>query len=269
MTKKLVVGGLILVACLFVAKKTNFCSYASTIIASGRDRLRSEIPRELEIARVRNEIQRLDRDYANLLGPIAEKKAAVRRLENEVSTAKASLEERREALKALTNAIDSKEKEIAYLGSNYNLGQAKVRLAKDFATFRKLEVNLDTQEKLLGAQRQNLAATIDQLGKLVDQKREFEIAQAELEANEEMLKATAILHPLKTDDSHVADIANSQKEIRQAQEVERERRALEQQYGSKIGDAQPPVVPVGDLSAIRDHLEGRTTPATKVAQGSK
>jgi hypothetical protein len=268
MTKKLVVGGLILVACLWVAKKTHFCSYASTIIASGKDRFRQEIPRSLEIARVKNEIQRLDRDYQDLLGPIAEKKVEVRRLENEVNTTKARASERREALLALTNAIDSKEKFINYENSQYSLDQARVRLAKDYASFKKMEVNLATKEKLLEAQRQNLAATIDQLTKLVDQKREFEIAVAQIEADEAVLGAQSLVIPLKTDEGRVADINNTLKDLKQAQEREQEERLLQQQFGSKIGDAPQSVVPVGDLNAIRDHLEGRVaTPATKVAQG--
>jgi len=268
MCKKLVVGGLILVACLWVAKRTNFVSYAGTIIANGRDRLRQEIPRDLELARVRNEIKNLDRDYQALLGPIAERKVAVRRLEGEVSSAKANLTERREGLLALTSAVESKEKEIAYQGGNYNLAQAKVKLAQDFSLFRRMEVNLATQEKLLDAQRKNLSATLDQLGKLVNQKREFEITLAQLEAQEAVLAVDRCQSPLQTDEGRVADISNTLKEIQQAQEIEQAGRELQSQYGSKISDAQPPVPSVGDLSVIRDHLEGRvTTPATKVAQG--
>jgi len=270
MTKKLIVGGLVLVACLWVVKKTQFMSYAGTIIASGRESFGKIVPPELEIARVQNEIQRLDRDYQGLLGPIAEKKAAVRRLEKEIDSAKVNLDSRRESLLALTGSIDSKEKEIAYNGNAYTLSQAKVQLAKDFAVFKKLEVNLDTQKKLLDAQRLNLNATIDQLGKLVDKKREFEIALAEIQANEELLRATKVTTPLPADDGRVADLDSSIKDLRQAQEVEWEHRKLLQQFGTKIGDAQPQVPPVGDLTAVRDYLEGHGTAAnTKVAQGSK
>ena len=270
MTKKLIVGGLVLVACLWVVKKTQVMSYACTLISSGRASLQHQIPREFEIARVRNEIQRLDRDYAGLLGPIAEKKAAVRRLENEVSATEAKLTDRRDALLALTNAVDSKEKEIAYNGSSYSLAQAKVKLAQDFALFRKMEVNLATQKKLLDAQRQSLQATVDQLGTLVAQKRDFETALAEIEANEAVLQATRASTPLPGDDGRIGDINNSLKDLKEAQEIEVERRRLEQQYGSRIGDAQPQVTPVTDLTAVREHLEGRGTPVnTKVAQGSK
>ena len=271
MTKKLIVGVLVLVACLWVVKKTQVLSYASTIITNGKAALQHQIPREFEIARVKNEIQRLDRDYAALLGPIAEKKAAVRRLENEVSNTETRLTDRRDALLALTNAIDSKQKEIVYNDSNYSLAQAKVRLAQDFATFKKMEVKLATQKKLLEAQRQNLEATIAQLGKLVVQKREFETALAEIEANEAVLAATRVSTPLRTDDGRVSDIANTLKDLKEAQEVERERRTLEQQYGTRIGDAQPTPTQVTDLTAVREHLEGRGTPVgtTKVAQGSK
>jgi hypothetical protein len=266
MTKKLIVGGLILVACLWVAKRTHFCSYANTIIAKGREQLRQEIPRDLEIARVKNEIQRLDQDYQALLGPIAEKKAAVRRMQDNVDAARVNLSDRRAALLALTNAIEAKERLITFQNGQYSLDQAKVKLARGYADFKKLEVNLATQEKLLDAERQNLAATLEQLGKLVDQKRAFEIEVAQAEADEAVLQVQSIGSPLKTDDSRVADIASSLKEIRERQDAHRERILLQQTYGSKIGDAVPSAPTITDLHAIRNDLEGRASPSSKVAQ---
>jgi chromosome segregation ATPase len=269
LTKRLIVGGLIVVACVWMARKTHVMSYATTLIAQGKDRMDQAIPRELEIARVKNEIQSLDRDYQALLGPIAEKKAAVRRLEKEIVVAKENLDGRGKALLALTDAVESKEKEIAYLGNNYTLSQAKVRLAKDYASFKKAKVNLETQQKLLDAESQNLSATIDQLQKLVEQKREFEIAIAKIEAEEAVLRAQGVSSPLKADDGRVADLSNSIKNLLHAQEVERERRLMALQFGENIGEAAGPVVDVGNLAAIRDDLQGKTNTTTKVAQTSK
>jgi len=270
MTKKLVVAGIIVVACLWVAKKTQFISYAGTMIAQGKANLHRQIPIDLQLARVRNEIKQLDKDYQALLGPIAEKKVAVKNLETEVVTGKDNLAARREALVALTKSIQDKETLISYQGSNYNLDQARVKLAQDFTDFKKKEIHLATKEKLLNAERTNLTATFDQLDKLVSQKREFEIKLAELEAEVEMLRARSTTCPLPTDDGRVADIANSLKEIEQALKVQTTTIELQQHYGTKIGDAQPSVQPVTDLNTVLDHLQGKAaTPGAKVAQGQK
>ena len=90
MCKKLAVGVVIALACLWVAKKTNVTSYASTLIAKGQATVRGQIPRDLELARVQHEIQQLDRDYQGLLGPIAEKMASIKKLEREITTARAN-----------------------------------------------------------------------------------------------------------------------------------------------------------------------------------
>ena len=73
MTKKLVIAGILVVAALWVAKKTHFMSYAATCIAHGKESVRKHIPRDLELASIRNDIKQLDREYTDLFGPILEK----------------------------------------------------------------------------------------------------------------------------------------------------------------------------------------------------
>ncbi len=265
MTKKLIIAGVALVACLWVAKKTQMMSYACTLIANGRESVRKQIPRDLELARIRNEIKNLDRDYNNLLGPIAEKKAAVHRLEKEIAQDKAGLVTQRQALLDLTKAVEEKQTQISYNGGSYKLEAAKGKLARDFSIFKKKEQELAAKEKLLEAEQQNVAASLEQLDKLVSQKREFEIRLAELEAEEAVLSASRVTTPLKTDEGRVADIKNSLDNIQRGQEVEKEHRALQQQYGTKIGDAQPSAPPAVDLNEVRNHLQGTTSTGTSKA----
>ena len=268
MFKKLAVGAVIALACLWVAKKTHVGSYASTVIAFSKDQVRGQIPRDLELARVQHEIQQLDRDYQGLLGPIAEKMACIKKLEREIANAKANQLEQREELLALTKAVETKETPISYHGNTFGLDRAKVKLARDFAAFKRLEVNLASKEKLLEAEVKNLAATRDQLDKLISQKRDFEIRVAQLEAEEATLKLASIQTPLFTDDGRVADINRTLEQIAHGQEVEVTKRQLQQQYGSKIADAQPSNVQVGtlDLDEIRGYLQGTPETAVKVGQ---
>lgn len=264
MIKKIAVGVVIAMACLWVAKKTNVTSYASTLIAKGQASVRGQIPRDLELARVQHEIQQLDRDYQGLLGPIAEKMASIKKLDREIAVARVSQQEQRQSLLALTASIDAKVSQISYNESNYTLDQAKVRLAKDFGNFRKLEANLTTKEKLLEAEAKNLAAIRDQLDKLTSQKREFEIRVATLEADEATLRVARIQTPLVTDDGRVADIKNTLDRIEHSQNVEQNEHILQQQYGSKIGDAQPQVqIRSVDVENIREYLQGKIE-STKV-----
>jgi chromosome segregation ATPase len=263
MFKKLAIVAVIGVAGLWVAKKTHVGSYACTVVSSAKDHIRGQIPRSLELARVQNEIQQLDRDYQGLLGPIAEKMAAIKKLDREITTARANQQEQRGDLLALTKAIENCETPVSYQGSLFNADQAKVKLAREFAAYKRLETHLASKEKLLDAETKNLAAVRDQLDKLVTQKREFEIRLAQLEAEEETLNVARIQTPLQTDDSRVADIKRTLDRIEHAQSVETQQHVLQQQYGSKIGDAQPTDSSVNlDVSEIRGYLQGTTTKTT-------
>jgi len=267
MCKKIALGVIVALVGLWVVQKTHVASYAATLFAKGKDTVRGQIPRGLELARVQHEIQQLDRDYQGLLGPIAEKMAAIKKLDREIATAKDNLQEQRKDLLALTNAVDARETLITCGSVNYSLDQAKVKLARDFATFKKLEAHMASREKLLEAENRNLAATRDQLDKLISQKREFEIRLAQLEAEEATLEVARIRTPLVTDEGRVADIKKTLDRIEQAQNVEQFEHVLGQQYGTKIGDAQPEAQPRAvDLNEIRSHLQGKSGSEAKVVQ---
>ena len=105
MTKKLVIAGIIVVAALWVAKKTHFMSYAATCIAHGKESVRQHIPRDLELARIRNEIKQLDRDYTDLFDPIAEKKVSVK-AHRISATARKAIEEKGGTIELLAAAGD-------------------------------------------------------------------------------------------------------------------------------------------------------------------
>jgi chromosome segregation ATPase len=267
MFKKITVGVVLALACRWVVRKTELVSYGSTLIARGKESVRKQIPRDLELARAQHEIQQLDRDYRGLLGPIAEKMAAVKRLEREISTAQDNLQLQRDHLLALTQAVETKQTQITCDGNTYSLDHAKVKLARDFATFKKLETHLASKEKLLDAETKNLTATRDQLDKLMTQKREFEIRVAQLDAEEAALKVARIKTPLQSDNGRVASIKKTLDRIEHGQTVEQYQHQLQQQYGTKIGDAQPSVSTTTlDLNEIRDYLEGRATSTAKSGQ---
>jgi hypothetical protein len=267
MFKKLVVVALAVMACVWVAKKTQVCSYASTLVAQGREHIRQQIPRELELARARNEIQNLDRDYQALFGPVAEQIATVKRHEREVTTAQVNLKEQRENLLALTRAVENNVSPVSFGGSDYTLPQAKVKLAREFASFKRQEAHLAAKEKQLEAERISLAATRSQLEALTNQKRDLEVRVEQLAAKEATLNVESVKAPLPTDNGRVAEIERTLKQIEESQEHEVELRAVQAQYGPRIGDAQPAVngqqPSPADLQEIREYLQGQTKTASK------
>lgn len=214
-------------------------SYLSTLWSNTQQAVARQVPRGLEIDRVRLQISKLDGDVRGLLGPVAEKMALVKKLEREVGNAQENLKVQREAVVALTREIENGEAVVSVKGTEYTLNQAKTKLGRDFTNLKRGETALKTQEKLLDAHRKNLQFTKDQLNIILDQKREFEVQLAQLEANEAELTVLRQVTPLKVDESRIADIKATLDSIRESQEIETNKRHLEQQWAPILQGQQP------------------------------
>jgi len=275
MTKKIIVGAVILLAAAWVVKKTQVCSYAKTIFQNGAQQVRGQIPRELELARIENEIGQLDNDYRKQLRTIAEKMTAIKKLNQDIANTEVSRKERADSLVALTQAIEGKKTPIEYNGLVYtSLANAEKKADTEFQTLQRQDRTLESLKKTLEAEQSNLAALKDQLDKLVTQKHEFQVRVAQLRADEARLQAARTKTPLKVDDSRVADIKNALDRIEQEQDVDHNERAVADQYGATIDNHTPAVriSPPVNLQKIRDYVQGKQSQDgkdTKVAQQSK
>src|SRR2546421_54686 len=123
---------------------------------------------------------------------------------------------KREALLALTKAVENKETQISYEGATYKLDNARKVLHREFAAFKRYEQDLTAKEKLLDAQQQYVAASLDQLEKLVTQKRDLEVGLEQLEAQEALIAASSVVTPLPSDNQRVANIKRWMAELEQS-----------------------------------------------------
>jgi chromosome segregation ATPase len=271
--KKLVVIGLLVLGGLWVVNTDAVANskvgrWFRTLWAKGQASIESQlqIPRADEIARVREEVKKLDADIRGLLGPIAEKQAAINRLDREIKTARENLNTQRERLVALTQKVDAGTEQVSVDGENISLDEAKARLNHEFSLFKSRDANFKSREKLLAAQKQNVRYAHQQLTKILEQKREFEVRLAQLEAAEENLNLQQIASPLRVDPGRIADIKNTLDAIQQGQEVERQKRLLEEQYGTKLSNGTPPAsTPTVNMQEIRSFLGVPASTPTKVA----
>jgi multidrug efflux pump subunit AcrA (membrane-fusion protein) len=263
--KKILVIGVLVLGGLWVCKKTNLCSYASTLWAKGQRAVKGQVPRQFELDRIRHEIDKLDGDVRAMLGPIAEKQAAFKRLEREVKNARANRETMREGLLSLTRKVEAGTQTITWNETDYTLDQAKARLAREFVLFKALDTSLKTREQLLRAQQQSLQLAHEQLRRIAEQKGHFEARLAQLEATEEYLNLQAVSSPLRIDEGRVADIKNTLDAIEQGQETAKEQRILENQFGPRPNRPAEPCCPNVNTQEILNFLGVPTNGQSKVA----
>jgi hypothetical protein len=262
--KKILVIGLLVVGGLWVCKRTHLCSYASTLWNKGRQAVKSEIPRQFELDRIQHEIDKLDNDIRTMLGPIAEKQAALNRLERELKDVRVTHNDLRTSLLELTQKVEAGG-QVSWNGEDLSPSEARARLTRTFARFKAVDKNLKIREKVLTSQRRAIQLAKEQLSKISEQKSLFQARLEQLKANEEHLALESIATPLRFDEGRVADIKNSLDGVEQGQEVEREKRTLETQFGSRPRTAEEPeCCPAVNLQEVRSFL-GVTTTNSKVA----
>lgn len=266
MCKKLFVFALIAVAGLWLVKKTNVMSYAGVMWAQVKSETKKAVPTPIELERVRLEIAAMDRDISGMLRPIAEHMATINRLKKDIAKMQTHLAEHKSALLTMTKDLEDNPTVLEYGGEIFTAERVRTKLQKDFASYKRGEANLKSQEKLLEAKERALTATREQLAKMITKKNEYEVRLAQLEADEESLKIARMGNKVNLDDSRATEIEGILSQIEQRHDVQRaELELLSGQFANDF-------IPVenrsrqtkkADLQEIRQHLEGNATVSQK------
>jgi len=261
--KKLLVIGLVVMAGLWVVRKTNLVSYAGTLWTTVRQEAKAQVPTKFELDRIRHEIARMDGDIRGMVSPIAEHMATISKLRRDIQHNEGSLAEQKTTLLSITAALKEGEEQVSYKGSRVPAERLRRQLQRDFNSFKLLETQLGTQRKLLAAKEKTLEGAREQLNKLIAKKRDFEVRVAQLEAEEQLLTVARTGTNLSVDESRATEIQEALNGVEHRQEVERNKIVLT--TGDPVTEGLPAQdQPTASVDEIRDYLQG-TTPATRTA----
>lgn len=261
--KKLVITVLAIGTVLYVAKKSSVFSYASTLWSHVQAEAKDAVPTRFEISRARHEIANLDDDIRAMIRPIAEYKADISRLRKNIAGTEKTLAEQKEILLSMTQDLESSSPVLYYGGQEYSVERIRVKLDRDFASYKRMEASLGSQRKLLEAKETSLKATEEQLAKIISKKREYEVRLAQLEADEETLQIARIGSKLQIDDSRSTQIEAALSEIEHRHNVQRAE--VELRTGNIATDAIPvrersqPGTNGQSVQSIRSYLEATQT----------
>jgi hypothetical protein len=267
MIRKLLVLGLILGVGFWVVKKTSAFSYARALWCNVTAQAKDSVPTEVELNRVRHEIAQMDRDISNMLRPIAEHMATINRLKKDIQNTRANLADQKTILLAMAKDMEHNPTTVEYGGERYSADRIRNKLQRDFDSYKRSEANLRSQEKLLDAKERALTATREQLTKMVNKKKEYEIRLAQLEADEETLKIARMGTKVKIDDSRATEIEAILSHIEHRHDVQRaELDLLNSPQAHDFIPVDQRTRPAGKVepTEVRNYLEGTptATPAT-------
>ena len=206
MFRKTIVGLVVVAGLMFLVKRTSFLSYAGTLWDRTTKEAKEQVPTRFEIERARREITAMDGDIGGALRPIAEYMAAISRLKKDIKTSRDALAEQKTSILAMTRDLEGNPDVLTYDGEKFSAERVRKKLQGDFESYKRCESHLKSQEKLLEAKERSLAASREQLSKLVTKKRDYEIRLAQLEADEETLQTARLGSKLPLNDNRSSEI---------------------------------------------------------------
>src|SRR5207244_1100051 len=104
---------------------------------------------------------------SGMIRPIAEHMATIKRLKKEIQQREEALNEQRSTLLIMTKDLEGGPKVLVYGGEEYSADRVRQKLQDDFDSFKRLEANLKSRQRLLEAKETSLKATQEQLAKVI------------------------------------------------------------------------------------------------------
>jgi chromosome segregation ATPase len=252
--KKILVIGLLVLAGLWLAKRTHVGSYVATAWSHVRHEANAQVPVKFELDRIRGEIDRMDNDIRGMVSPIAEHMASISKLKKDIDRTRTRLTDQKTNLLTMTTSLQKDE-------GAPNADRLRRRLQRDFNSYKQLQNTLTTQEKLLAAKEKSLDAAREQLNKLIALRDDFKVRLAQLEAEEENLQVARTGTDLQVDQSRATEIQAALDAVEHRQEV------LRNEIKLLAGELNNPSTPshqtTVNLDEIRNYLQGNGDAETR------
>jgi chromosome segregation ATPase len=228
--KKLILVAVIGILVVSAAKGSKWFSHIRSELAGAKEWAESKVPPEKEISRLRNEVKLLDKDILTVVNQLARERVECNELKEKVADLRAKQATDKDLLNGRGTAIKAaEEKAEAYV----DFGNRKIRLiaakadleegAKRYESNRK---SLETMELTLDSRERIRDGLEKQLETLKNKKSELSSGIDALEAELTMLKLQQMESKYQTDDTRLAKIKESMRDLRKKLDVEREKLKL-------------------------------------------
>ena len=261
MMKKIGIASVVVLAGLVVLATTNLGSYARTGWNKIKKHACSQVSPEFEIDRVRDEISQLVPDMNKNLNAIAQEMVAVENLRKDIEQTRANLDAQKKNILQMREDVEGKNPSewIEYGGTRYKADRVRIKLARDWESYKAAEASLKAKENLLEAKEQALAAAKEQMNSMKAKKEQLEVELAQLEAELKTLRVAEARGSFKIDDSRLARIEGSLNDIRDRIKVAKTEADLRGEFSSDVIPVEKKVQTADVLKEIDSHFAGKDT----------
>jgi chromosome segregation ATPase len=203
MLKKFMLGSAIALGVGGLVLGTSTVSYVRTGFHSIKNKIKDQIPLDVEIQRARDSITDLKPAIAENLKVIAREEVEVARLQREVDSKKTSLAKSKQAILKLKDDVQSGVKFVSYGGKKYSMDDVRKDLNDRFKSYQTQEATADKLEKILSARERNLEGARRKLDEMLAAKRSLEVEVENLQARLTMVEVAKTSNSFSFNDSQV------------------------------------------------------------------
>jgi len=224
---------------LFLLSNTRIASYGSTAFKKVRQATQKQVPVEFEIERLQHELSQLVPDMKKNLSTIAEEMVAVQNLRDNIDESRARMNDQKKTIFTLKEELKNNTERLTLGNRTFSASRAREILARDVASCKIAERELQTKEELLEARERSLDLAREQLSSVRAQKQELELQIAQLQADVKNLRLAQTKSKVQFDDSRLAHIKSSLQDLRTRLKVEKTEGELQGQFYSEFTVQEP------------------------------
>jgi len=204
MIKKALIGGVAAAGLGTFVFGTSALSYLQTGVREAREAVRAEVPLDFEIARARQEIEKIAPEIEQCMHVIAEQQYDIEQRESDIARREADLAKQKEAILALRSDLDSGKQFVSYAGRNFSADDVKQDLARRFDRFKTADETLKRDQQVVDARKTALAKNEEKLDNWLAVKKDLAVKVENLEARLAAVQASEAVSDLRIDDSQLA-----------------------------------------------------------------
>jgi len=177
------------------------------------------VPIKLEIDRIEKEVTKLDGDIKGNVSTVIKEEVATERLRDEVKDARANLAKRLDELTKMKAALDSGDSQVKIGSKTFPVEQVRTKFRQDWESYKSAEGALKAKDALVEQRQKQIDAARAKIDEMKAQKDQLTTEVAKMRADLEAAELAQAQSNVQIDDSRLANIKASVKDVKARTEV--------------------------------------------------
>jgi len=177
------------------------------------------VPIGTEIDRISLEIEKLTGDIQSSTHSLIKEEVKTKSLQDEVKDTKANLEKRLATLTQMKAALDTGDSKVTIGSDTFPAAKVRAKFTQDWESYKSAEAALKSKEALIEQRQKQTDAARARIDEMKAQQDQLRTEVAKMQADLEAAKLAQAQAKVSVDDSRLAGIKASMKDVKARTEV--------------------------------------------------